>query len=83
MAAPWEHLQPLLDALGHVGGFVPTPGGYECVLERPIDVALVRALVPADDPHVHLAESSDLVWCSHCWASILGPQRLAEVQQDP
>ena len=89
MAAEWEHLQPLLVALRESGtavagpGFVPVQGGYECVMQRPLDFDVVRSVITEGDKNVHLGESSDLVWCSHCWASIIGPTRLDEVRQDP
>ncbi len=89
MAAEWEHLQPLLLALRESGNavdgpsFVSVQGGYECVMQSPLDFCVVRSVIAEGDENVHLAESSDLVWCSHCWASIIGPTRLDEVRQDP
>lgn len=88
MAADWEHLLPLVSALERGGnavvapGFRPVQGGYECRMQAPLDFELVRPLVGPNDKDVHLAESTDVVWCSHCWASIYGPRRVAETDED-
>jgi hypothetical protein len=85
MPHAWAHLLPLVAALERAGnaaaspGFVATQGGYECAMTQPLDVAVLRPLVGPDDPDVHLAESSDLLWCTHCWGCIIGADRLAEV----
>lgn len=82
------HLLPLVAALERGGkealgtGFKATPGGYECVMTRPLDFSILRAVLGADDDDVHLSDSGDLVWCSHCWASIIGPLRVAEAEAD-
>jgi hypothetical protein len=83
VADDWRHLVPLVDALVERGnavvgeGFAPTQGGFECEMTRPLDFDVLRTLVPQDDKNIHLAPSSDLMWCSHCWASVFGPNRLA------
>lgn len=82
MATKWSHLQPLVDLLvqaGNVvetGGFRVTQGGYTCVMRCPIDFTLLRGVVPGNDSNVHLAENDDMVWCSHCWATIIGPEHV-------
>lgn len=85
----WRHLLPLVDALVAHGnavvgdGFSQTPGGYECKMAKPLDFEVLHSLVPAAETNVHLSPGSDLVWCSHCWASLFGPLRVAEAQHDP
>lgn len=87
MTAAWAHLVPLVSALERGGnavvaqGFVPVEGGYECAMQDPLDFELLRPLVGANDKDVHLAESSGLVWCIHCWASIFGPRRMTEASE--
>jgi hypothetical protein len=86
MNGPWEHLLPLVSALERGGnapippGFVPVTGGYECAMRDPLDFELLRPVRPTDKD-VHLAESSDLVWCSHCWTTVIGARRIAEVAE--
>ena len=80
---------PLVDALVTHGNavvgdpFLQTTGGYECEMAKPLDFELLRSLVPAAGTNVHLSPGSDLVWCSHCWASLFGPRRVAEAQHGP
>lgn len=89
MAEDWRHLLPLVDGLVANGnavvasGFSPTQGGYECEMAKPLDFTVLRSLVPADDTNIHLSPDGDLLWCSHCWASLFGSLRVAESQQTP
>jgi hypothetical protein len=86
--AEWEHLLPLVSALERGGNpvlapaFRPVEGGYECVMQAPLDFELLRPFIGPNDKDVHLAESSDMVWCSHCWTAIIGPRRIAEADRE-
>lgn len=86
MSDDWRHLLPLVDALVANGnavvgnGFCPTQAGYECEMANPLDFDVLSSLVPADEPSVHLSPGSDLLWCTHCWASLFGPLRVTEAQ---
>ena len=88
MAAEWAHLRPLVSALERGGnpvvggGFRVVEGGYECLMQQPLDFVLLHDAVSDEDQDIHLAESSDMVWCSHCWGSIIGSNRAAEVRSD-
>lgn len=87
MSAVWEHLLPLVSALEQSGnavgspGFQPVEAGYECVMANPLDFDLLRGLVSRTDKNMHLGTTSDLLWCSHCWAAIIGPRRIAEAEE--
>jgi hypothetical protein len=89
MDEDWRHLTRLVDALVANGnavvgdGFSPTQGGYECEMAEPLDFNVLRPLVSAGDKSTHLSPESDLLWCSHCWASVFGPLRVAESQHGP
>jgi hypothetical protein len=88
VADEWRHLVPLVDALVERGNavvgerFVPNQGGFECEMKSPLDFEVLHPLVPQEDKNIHLAPSSDLLWCSHCWASVFGPNRVAEAADD-
>ncbi len=87
MNAPWEHLLPLVAALERGGnaaippGFVPVENGYECAMRDPLAFELLRPLVAAGGKNIHLSESSDMLWCSHCWASVVGARRITEADE--
>lgn len=72
----WRHLVPVVDALvadgkAFVGAtFSPTQGGFDCRMARPLDFELLRTVVSGTDKNIHLAPSSDLLWCS---AATAGP----------
>lgn len=56
-------------------------GGYECAMREPLDFELLRPLVVAGGKDIHLSESSDMLWCSHCWASVIGARRITEANE--
>ena len=70
---PYANLQPIIDALVRAGnevidgGFQLTPGGWECLLARPIDFEIVstRFVLPANveaSPDIDSILDRD-TWC--------------------
>ena len=78
-AAPYRHLQPVVDLLiAHgcqvdAGGFRPTQGGWECTFRDPIDLDMVRRECELPDS-MSLSEQENWLFDRLSWSVIQGPR---------
>lgn len=78
-AAPYRHLQPIVDLLvahGYEvegGGFRPTQGAWECTFRDPIDLDLVRRECKLPDT-ITFSEQENCVFDRLSWSVIQGPR---------
>ncbi|MEZ5268712.1 MAG: hypothetical protein R2789_09195 [Microthrixaceae bacterium] len=55
------------------GGFTPNQGGWDCEMEQPIDLDIVRAALVGDDHDVRIDAEGGRIDCLHCWSGVHGP----------